>query len=252
MALKVFIIEDEELAVEKLTRQLNHVAPDIEILGSAASLQTAIDFLSAQSPDLIFSDIHLLDGLSFEIFEKMKTDIPVIFTTAYDQYAIKAFKTNSIDYLLKPVSKNALQEALTKFNRLNHKERSIDFSQLTQSFVLQKPEYKNRFLVQSGDLLKSVPVDEIAYFFADGKYAFMVTKAGNKHFSDSNITQLQAELDPKHFYRINRKYIIHIQSMNRLIQFSKSRVKIELIPPVDGDVIVSVDRASGFKQWLGK
>lgn len=253
--MKVLIIEDEPLAAEKLIRYLKKIIEDIEIIASTTSVKDSLEVLNTAKPDLILSDIHLSDGLSFQIFEESGTDIPIIFTTAYDQYAIKAFKANSIDYLLKPIGKTALQEAIDKFQRIHQKQidTPIDFKELISSFAPKEVEYKTRFLVQSSaSQVKSISVDEIAYFFADGKYTYLVTFEGARHFSDLNISHLQDQLDPKYFFQINRKYIIHIDSIDRMITYSASRLKVELKPPTDSEIIVSVDRSPHFKKWLGK
>ncbi len=255
MGLKILIIEDESLAAEKLIRQLKKLDAGIEIMASVPSIASAMNFLEKEAPELIFSDIHLADGLSFQLFDRIKTDIPVIFTTAYDQYAIQAFKTNSIDYLLKPIRKKALEEALAKFERLNKDSATIpvDFAQMLHDFLPKDPAYKERFLVQvSGGRVKSIPVEEIAYFFADGKHTFIVTNEGRTHFSDLNISHLVPELNPKHFFQVNRKFIIHINSIREMVHYSKSRLKIELNPSADQEVIVSVERSPAFKKWLGK
>lgn len=253
--MKVLIIENESLAAEKLIRQLTRLDVEIEILEICPTISSAIDFFKTNIPELIFSDIDLDDGLSFQIFETIKTDIPIIFTTAYDQYAIETFKMNSIDYLLKPVSQNALEKAISKYQRLHSPslKSEIDFAQLLDVFSKNKNSYKERFLVQaSGSKVLSIPVDEIAYFFAEGKHTFLMAKNGKKYFCDDNLTKLHDELNPKDFFQVNRKFIIHINSIQQMVQYSKSRLKIDLQPPTDMDVVVSVERSPQFKKWLGK
>lgn len=255
MALKVLIIEDEKLAADKLIRRLQQVDPGIKVTAVCQSVAESIKLLREEKFDLIFSDIHLSDGLSFRIFQETRIDTPVIFTTAYDQYAMEAFKTNSIDYLLKPIRKEALAEALHKYKRLHQSQPTadIDFGQLIQSLQGETTSYKERFLVQAkGSELASIHVSDIAYFYADGKYTFIVTHEAKRYFSDNNISHLVAELDPKSFFQISRKFIVHINSIRRIIRYSKSRLKLELHPPTDLETLVSAERASEFKIWLGK
>ena len=250
--IQVFIIEDEKPAVDKLMRTLNQLSVQVKIIGVSPSIKSSVEFLRENPVDLIFSDIHLSDGLSFEIFKSVKNTAPIIFITAYDTYAIEAFKTLSIDYLLKPLSRKSLQSAMEKYYMI----KPISQSNLTKLIETidssKKQEYKRRFLVQSKDLYYKIEDNEIAYFFADGKYTFIVTNMGRKYFSDLNIRKLEEQLDPKLFFKINRKYILHINSIVNMIAFSKSRIKIKLDPPHTEDVIVSVDRSPVFKQWLGK
>ncbi len=255
MSLKVLIIEDEELAVGKLKRQLNKIDIECDIVSILSTVTDAIQYLSNNKPDLILSDIHLSDGLSFKIFETTQTDIPIIFTTAYDQYVMESFKLNNIDYLLKPVTKVDLERALKKYQRLiqNNSINKLDFNQLIDKFSEKNKNYKERFLVQiGGTKLKSISVENVAYFFADDKYTFLITRDNEKYICDHTITNLSQEVDPKQFYQVNRKYIIHISSIVQMIHYSKSRIKIDLNPPTPDDVIVSVERSPDFKKWLGK
>ena len=257
MTIKVLIVEDEQLAADKLVRHAERLDTDIQIIGVITSNRDLISFIKSGDPvpDLILSDIELEDGLSLEAYKQLATDIPVIFTTAYDQYAIEAFKTNSVDYLLKPVSLKALEEAIQKYARTRHIEdnNQPDFASLFSQLSRQAESYKERFLVQSGGgQLKSIKVSDVAYFFADGKHTMLIDSGGSKYFSDQNITQLSEVLDPAHFHQINRKYIIHIDSIREMHHYSKSRIKLILHPPAHDEVIVSVERSPAFKQWLGK
>ena len=251
MTIKILIIEDEQPAVDKLIRLLSKVKAQINVIGVTDSIIKSISFLKVQTPDLILSDIHLVDGLSFKIFDSIEVDIPIIFTTAYDNYAIEAFKMYSIDYLLKPVTKRALDQALDKYQRV-HKGKQMDFSELIKAMNPQVEKYKNRFLVHSRDQYHTLKDDDIAYFYADGKYTFLVSKNGKRFFSDHNISQLENFLDPSKFFKVNRKYIIHISSISTMTAYSKSRLKVDLKPPHPEDVIVSVERSPAFKAWLGK
>ena len=264
MGLKILIIEDEPLSADKLERQLLSIDGTSEILAKLAGVTESVTFLQNNTPDLIFADVHLSDGISLEVFDRVQCDAPVIFTTAYDQYAIEAFKTNSIAYLLKPVSKSSLLQAIGKYRRLHGisleredegRSGDGDINKLASLISRLKPtaNFKQRFLVQSGNgNLHSFHLDDIGYFFADGKHTFLVSRDGKRFFCDNNISQLATLLDPARFYQINRKYIIEIGSIAEMVPYSKSRVKLTLSPATDEDVIVSVDRSPGFKAWLGK
>ena len=255
MNFKILIIEDEPLAASKLKRHLRKIDESIEIVAVTESIVDSITALKAQQPDLILSDIQLSDGMSFEVFRRLQIDIPVIFVTAYDEYAIQAFKTNSIDYLLKPVSLTDLKAALDKFMRIHAKTPTpskTNFEQLIEA-MRAADNYKERFLVQSaGGKLRSLNIGEIAYCFSEDKYTFIVSVDGHKYISDHNLSTLEGLVDPKSFFRINRKYLISINAIESMVQFSRSRVKLELSPPAPDDVIVSVERSPEFKSWLGK
>ena len=250
--IKVFIIEDEKPAVDKLIRTLDQLSNPVEIMGVSSTVVNSINFLQENEPDLILSDIHLSDGLSFQIFNSIQNKAPIIFITAYDEYAIEAFKTLSIDYLLKPLSLRSLQKAMEKYYMIKPLVQT-DISSLIEAISPpHKKEYKRRFLVQSRENYFKVEDHEIAYFFADGKYTFLITNSGAKHFSDLNISKLEEQLDPDLFFRINRKYIVQINSIKKMTAFSKSRIKLELDPSHNDPIIVSVERSPSFKQWLGK
>lgn len=250
MKTKVLIVEDEKLAAQKLTRQLTQLDPsNIEVVKVIDSVSATIAFLSAQEVDLIFMDIHLGDDLSFSIFESIKVTTPIIFTTAYDQYAIKAFKLNSIDYLLKPISKSDLAYAFNKF--LEQKQHPIDYTTLLDSLRPQK-EYKKRFMVHVGEKVQSINIDQISYFFAEGKYVYMVCHQGKQHLIDFTLDKLKEQLEPCSFFRINRQFIVHIDSIDEMIPYSKGRLKVCLKPQSTKDAIVSIERSSAFKKWLNQ
>lgn len=254
MKIRVLIIEDEKLSTEKLIRTLLSIDSEIDVSATTRSVEESIEILENESFDLIFSDIQLTDGLSFSIFQKIQIDTPVIFTTAYDQYAIEAFRTNSVDYLLKPIRKALLQEALDKFWRLrNANSPQVDFNVLLKTINENKKSYKQRFLVQSrASELKTIQLNEIAYFFADGRYAYIVCKDASKYIAEENLSHLKKELNPDVFFQINRKFIVHIDSIAQIIKYSNSRLKVNLNPPGDEETIVSAERVSEFKEWLGK
>ena len=247
----VVIIEDEKIAADYLEKCIHEFDVTIKIVKTLDSVESSLKWLSGNKADLLFVDIHLADDISFRIFEQLEIHTPVIFTTAYDQYAIKAFKLNSIDYLLKPIDKNELFGALNKF--LNYKNSSpIDLKQLLIHFEQQKSTFQNRFLVSTGQKLKSLHIDQVAYFFSDQKITFLAAKDGKHYIVDNSLDKLESLLDPEHFFRINRQFIISFSSIKSMITYSKSRVKVELEPPVEKETIVSVERSSEFRQWLNR
>lgn len=251
--MKTIIIEDEKLAAERLEELIKVIDPSIEISAKLPSVEQAIKYLKQTKPDLIFLDIQLEDGLSFSIFEKVEADVPIIFTTAYDQYAIKAFKLNSIDYLLKPIKKEELHEALNKYNNIKS-SYLMDFEEIIRSIRNKEISYKKRFLIQYGQKIKKVEIDEVAYFYAMDKNVFLTTLSGNTFPIDFTLDKLEDVIDPNIFFRINRKMIIALKSIKNMIPYSRSRIKIDSNPPTPKGVeaLVSVERSSAFKKWMDK
>ena len=198
------------------------------------------------------SDIHLADGSSFKIFEKVRVKCPIIFTTAYDQYAIQAFKVNSIDYLLKPIKEEDLKQSLVKYRESSFQVASIDVERLMDELRKSHKAYQERFIVQFADKLKSIEVNSIAYFVAMEKAVFLISSDGHRYAIDYTIERLDEILNPKIFYRVNRKFIVNFTSIKGMYSYSKSRVKIDLFPTPETEVIVSSERASGFKEWLNQ
>jgi DNA-binding LytR/AlgR family response regulator len=251
--MKVLIIEDEAPAARRLTALVKEIRPQAEILGQIDSVETAIEWCNNNPlPDLAFMDIQLADGLSFDIFEAVPVKCPVIFTTAYDEYAIKAFKVNSIDYLLKPIDKDELAKALDKFDELIQQPNAgpINISELVKSFGADK--FKSRFLVKQGQRLIPVGTDEIAYFFAEDKVVFMVTHAGNKYVVDYTIEQLENQLSPEKFFRANRKIITSLPAVKDIHISFNGKLKIYLKPDFGNEeIFVSRERSPDFKTWLG-
>lgn len=250
--MNVLIIEDETPAFNRLSKMINEAEPGAQIMGNIVSVTSAQKWLDENpAPDLIFSDIQLSDGLSFEIFKKNEIACPVIFTTAYDQYAIEAFKVNSIDYLLKPIKKEELVQALQKFKKTQAPLQALDMSKLLTSIQQAKQEYKKRFIVRYGEHIKTINSEEIAYFYTEDKINFLVTKEGRRYAIDFNLDTLESSLDPKIFFRINRQYIIGIHAIKEMFSYSKSRVLIKLHPEAKHETIVSTERSGDFKLWLG-
>lgn len=248
--IRLLIVEDEKPAVERLERLLSQVPRVIEIVARLDTIKKVVDYLTdpGNEVDLILLDIHLADGNSFSIFDEIQTAIPIIFVTAYDEYAIKAFKQNSIDYLLKPVEQLELNNAFQKYTSTRASTR--DWKQLAQQ--LRQPVYQQRFMVQYGQKIRSVDTSSIAYFYADAGIVTLVCFDGSKYICDYTIDKLDQIVDPDEYFRINRKYIIHIDAISEMHVWSKSRVKIDLNPPARIEAIVSVERSSEFKKWLNK
>ena len=250
--MKVLIVEDEPLAAKRLKRLLKEVVPQAEIMAVLDTLSETIPWLQQHRPDLIFLDIHLADGNSFSIFEQVEVSSPIIFATAYDQYAIRAFKHNSIDYLLKPIEKEDLELSIQKFEQVSTKDQSIDIQSLIKSINQPKPTYQKRFIITIGEKIKSVPIKDIAYFFGQKKFVFLITQDNRRHIVDYTLTQLEDLLDPEHFFRINRQFIVHFPAIKQMYAYSKSRIKIDLSPTPDMEAIVSIDRSRDFKAWLNQ
>lgn len=247
--MNVLIIEDEELAVQNLELKLRQIDNNINIVGKTGSIKESISWLRNNSADLIFLDIQLSDGLSFSIFEEIQVNTPIIFTTAYDQYAIKAFDLNSISYLLKPIRKKDLEESIKKYKSLKN-AFNLDIETLISNYHGEKPNYKKRFLIKIGDKLNKLEVNNIAYLYAMEKSVFAVTFENKTLPMDYSLDLIEDMLNPELFFRVNRKYIVNTNSIKNMIAWSRSRVKLDLHPSSPDEVVVSVERASDFKKWL--
>lgn len=252
--MNILIIEDEEPSAKRLKKMVLELAPAAVIPDNIVSVASGIEwFKQNPHPDLIFSDIQLSDGLSFEIFKQVEVSRPVIFITAYDQYAIEAFKVNSIDYLLKPIKQEDLQVAFNKFKKLSGagETQPLDINKIIESVNASKTGYKTRFIVRYGEHIKTVKIEESAYFYTEDKINFLVTTEGRRYTIDYNMEDLENLLDPKTFFRINRQYIISINSIKEMFSYTKSRVLVKLNPPSKHETIVSTERSGDFKLWLG-
>ena len=249
----ILIVEDEIAAARRLAKMLATLEPKASILAITDSIASTTSWLKAnKEPDLILMDIHLADGSSFKIFDQVKIKCPIIFTTAYDQYAIQAFKVNSVDYLLKPIKQEELAYSINKFKANRKEESALDIDKLLLELRKPQQEYQLRFVVQFADKLKSIEVGSIAYFIAMEKSVFLVTDDGHRYAIDYTLERLDEVLNPKIFYRINRKFIVNFSAIKGMFTYSKSRVKIELYPNPETEVIVSSERAAGFKEWLNQ
>ncbi len=249
---KILIIEDEEAAAARLQKMILQEMPDAEVLPPLVSIAQAIAWLSSHpEPDLLFLDVHLADGQSFEIFNSINVHAPIVFTTAYDQYALAAFTVNSIDYLLKPVKKEELKRALNKYSSFAGQVKSpVDFANLLTTLQTQAATYKQRFVVRYGEHIKTIETADIAYFYTENKINFLVTKENKRFAIDLNLDQLETVLDPHKFFRINRQFVIGFHSISEMLTYSKSRVFIKLNPASRHETIVSSERAAAFKKWL--
>ncbi len=251
--MKVVIIEDEQLTAQRLEAMLKKYDFDMQIMAVLPSVSESVMwFKSNTDPDLIFMDIHLEDGQSFSIFEKLNLDIPVIFTTAYDEYMIKAFKVNSVDYLMKPINYDELVQAIEKYKRLNENQSEKENMGALLQAIQTKEDYKQRFLISIGSRLKTIEVADVHYFYSAEKVTFLVTKDGQRFPVDYSLDKLAAIIDPSKFYRINRQMMIGLSSISNIHVYPKGRLKIDVVPDFKEEVMVSLDKAVEFKEWLGK
>jgi len=248
--MRILLIEDEKPAVKRLLKLLEDYFPKSEFISDLDTVKKSINwFQSNEAPALIFCDIQLADGISFEIFETIKLSTPIIFTTAYDQYAIKAFQVNAIDYLLKPIDPEDLKRAIEKFNRHNLNS-SIDLSLLRKLISPERQTYKNRFLVRFGEKIQSLSISEISFFFSEERVTFIQTDEGKKYVLDATLEQVESQVDPQQFFRINRKYLCSFPSISDIFTYSNSRLKVKLVNCSDDDILISREKTSDFKTWL--
>jgi two-component system LytT family response regulator len=255
--IKVLIIEDEAPAARRLQKMLEATEKDIEVIAHLDSVESSVKWLDAHDneADLIFMDIQLSDGISFEIFNKTTVSAPVIFTTAYDEYSLKAFKVNSIDYLLKPITPDDLSQALDKYEKLTKgglRHEPIDkIDALLRSLNL-KNAYKSRFLVKIGDKYYSIPTENIAYFYTEEKAVYLYTYDKIRYPLDQSLDEIEKSLDPGQFFRLNRQFIAHVSAVYKLHAYFNGKLKVNLKPEADHEIIVSRDKASILKEWLDR
>ncbi|WP_200979546.1 LytTR family DNA-binding domain-containing protein [Echinicola sp. 20G] len=253
--MNVLIIEDENLAAEKLEQMLKKYDSKLHVLANLTSVQETVDWLREKpSPDLIMMDIRIDDGLCFEIFQQVEVSSPVIFTTAYDQYAIKAFEVHSIDYLLKPIQYEKLVQSLEKLKRLQsgfqREPKELKVDQILSAIQENKTAYKSRFLVKAGTKIKSIKTEQIAYIYTERKLNLLVTDKGDKYPLDQSLDDLIQVLDPQLFFRANRQLILHIDAVSEIHPYFKGRVKLKLSPDLDSEIIISSEKTPLFKSWL--
>ena len=267
--MQVLIVEDEPLAVKKLVRLLEEVAFDVKVVGTAGGIGTAVEWLEANpAPDLIFMDIELSDGQSFEIFQRTRVKSPVIFVTSYDEFALQAFKVNSVDYLLKPVQKEDLANAIAKYRdlKLQYSRDASPISASIESLLLTlagaaQPasaeatagkKYRTRFLVKHLQKYVTVEVADIAYFWSEGRVNFFKNRAGQKYLVEYTMEEIEAMLDPRDWFRVSRQFLVSVPSVAEIHPFFNNRLKLYLTPKEPEEVTVSRERVSDFKVWLGK
>ena len=252
--MRVLIVEDESMAARRLSQLLQKSQPDIEILTTLDSVKRAVKWLGENEADLLFFDIQLADGLSFEIFEQVEVNAPIIFTTAFDEYAIKAFKLNSIDYLLKPIDPEELDQALLKYKRQFEKQESplLNMALIEQAMQMMTKKYKERFVVKIGEHIHTLPVTDTAYFFSQEKATYLQTQEKNRFIIDYTLEQVEQLVDPQRFFRINRKYLVSLEAVKDIVTYSNSRLRLILNHSDDMDAIVSRDKVNDFKKWLDR
>ncbi len=250
--MQVFIVEDELPAANRLQKMILDLYPDTTLAGRADSIESAVRaFLEQQAIDLVFMDIQLADGLSFDIFNQVKLKAPVIFTTAFDQYTLKAFKVNSIDYLLKPIDEAELKAAIEKHLQLSaHRPPMLPANLMSLLADFNKPKYRERLMIKKGSQYLSLKTTAIAYCFADGKLCFAVDGNGNKYVLEETLSDLEEQLKPSEFYRINRHMIVQIDAIRKVHTWLGSRLKLEVAPETTVDTVVSRDKVTAFKDWL--
>lgn len=251
--MNVLIIEDEQLASRRLESMILKYDPEINVLAKLESVEDSVKWFKKNAhPDLIFLDIHLEDDLSFAIFDKIKVDSPIIFTTAFDEYAIRAFKLKSIDYLLKPIVQEELNNAISKYEAWKGEKNSIDMSALFELIHKKETDYRERFSVSFGQKIKSFSINEIAYFYSKEGITYAVLNDTKHYPIDYSLDNLMKELNPKEFFRINRQYLIKHGSIKQVHVFPKSHLKLEITPKPLDETFVSIDKVTAFKKWLGE
>lgn len=253
--MRILIIEDEQPAAKQLAKLIQKIRPQAQLISALDSIEASVEFLRdpAILPDLIFMDIQLADGLSFDIFNQVDVQTPVIFTTAFDQYTLRAFKVNSIDYLLKPIEPDELLAALDKYENIYQQPTALSPAVLHQlKNALTEPAYKERFLIKIGQQLIYLRTEDIRYFFTEESLVYAITRENKKHLVDFSLDQLEQVLSPRDFFRISRKIILHIEAIHKIHTYFNGRLKLDILPPQDLEAIVSRDRVPDFKLWLDR
>lgn len=253
--MNVLIVEDEKHTAKGLARMLKEIDERIEVAEYIDSVEEAVNYLSAQPLiDLIFLDIQLSDGLSFEIFNNIEVSTPIIFTTSFNEYAIKAFEVNSVDYLLKPIQISQLEKSISKFKKIFSERRSsnANIEAFLNQFRTENKEYKKRFLVKNKNAQISVQTGDIAYFYIENQLTYLHTKDNKRYCVNYTMESIEKMLSPKEFFRINRQFIIHIDSVMKINGYFNSTLKLSVTPPLEADVIVSRYAAKEFREWMGE
>jgi DNA-binding LytR/AlgR family response regulator len=250
--MKILIIEDEKPAAARLAKLLQPHFPAAAIEAQLDTVSRAVRWFAEHPvPDLIFCDIQLADGISFEIFDQVQVTAPVVFTTAFDQYAIRAFQVNAIDYLLKPIDPADLDRAVAKYKSRQIKP-SLDLELLKGLLQPDKKSYKSRFLVRFGEKIQSIPIEEVSFFFSEERVTFIQTNAGKKYVLDATLEQVETQVDPEVFFRLNRKYLSRVEAVEEVLSYSNSRLKVKLKNSPDSDILISREKVGEFKEWLDR
>jgi len=250
--MKILIIEDEENASERLEKLIKEVAPEKKIVGKCKSIQQTLQWFSENSyPDLILSDVQLSDGLSFEIFQQLEKKVPIIFISAYDNYAIEAFKAEGLHYLLKPVKKEELKNAVLRYEHNSQNRNTIiPYQQTELKRTPVEKQYQERFIIHVGSQIKLVQDTEIAYCYTEHKAVYIITFAKEKYFMDIPLEGFEKILNPRLFFRISRQFIVQLKSIAKMMPASKQRIELVLDPPTIYETITSFERTPQFKKWL--
>lgn len=251
--MKAVIIEDERLAADLLKNIIKQLDEDIEIITTLQTIEDSVEWLNNnEHPDIMFVDIHLADGSSFSIFEKTEVRCPIVFTTAYDEYALKAFEVNSIDYLLKPINKDDLQRALNKYKNFKGDNKDLDYKKFVNRFLSERNvnNYKEYFLVPERDKLIPLAAKDIAYIYIDLRLIKAVTFSGKVHYLNQNLDEIMNQLNPKKFFRANRQYIVAHESIKDVSMWFGNKISLNLVIPTEEKIIVSKARVSEFKNWF--
>ncbi len=247
--MKILIIEDEPAAARRLHNMVKELLPEAEVVAELESIADSIAWLTrTPHPDLILLDIHLADGASFEIFEHCQVNVPVVFTTAYDEYALQAFKVNALDYLLKPIKREALKAALDKYQRLQTAAQTFDYQPFLKN--IQSGQREKRFLIKLGQQIKLVEMRDVAYAYTQSKITFITTREGRRYPVDHTLDKLEELLPAEVFFRINRQFIVGMHAITEMHAYSKSRLKLVVHPATDVETVVSTERSPLFKVWL--
>jgi two-component system, LytTR family, response regulator LytT len=253
--MKVLIVEDEVLLAKQLKNLLLELEPELELAGQTNSIDTTVQWLQQnEAPELVFMDIELADGQCFEIFNQVKVKSPVIFTTAYDEFALRAFKVNSIDYLLKPINSQELRKALDKWRELyaaNQQPFIPVEALMNQLKTAVNSNYRDRFLVKQGQKMLSINTSEIAYFFARNALSFLITRSNQKYVIDYTLDEIEQLIHPKQFFRANRQFILTHDMITSIHPWFNGKLKLDIKLPTDEDILVSREKAPLFKQWMG-
>lgn len=248
--MRTLIIEDEPAAAENLKRLITQHLPEASIVGITDTIISTIEWLENEpAPDIIFTDVQLADGLCFEIFKTHQPKCPIIFTTAYNEYAINAFKVRAVDYLLKPIKKQEFADTVERIKSTH--QQTLDLNEIREALEVEYPNYSHRYIIRFGDHIRTITSEDIAYLYTLQKGIFVVTHEGKTYPLDKSLEQMEQELDPKNFFRINRQFIVSLAAVGNMQLVSKSRLKIELKPKFsEGEVISSTERSPLFKAWL--